>query len=340
MRTFVAMIALLSLAPPAPEADGELRFADLGSCPLESGQVITGCRIGYRAFGALNAARSNAVLVPAAFAGTSADVRGSVGADRMLDPAEHYIIAVDPLGNGISSSPSNSRDQPGQKFPAFTIRDMVETQRRLVVGELRLSSLRAVVGTSMGGMQAFQWIVSYPELVERAVPIVASPQLSTYDLLLWETMLRGIEATEGCADCDPVSVYAPLALLVLQTPERFARTTPREKFDELLRATREAFRSGYRPQDVKSQLRALMAHDVGRGFGGSLAGAAARLAEGRMLIVVATRDHVVRPEPALAFARLARAEVIQLSGDCGHGAAACEAPLVRPRVRNFLSSVR
>jgi homoserine O-acetyltransferase len=131
------------------------QIAQLGDLPLQSGAVLRDCRVGYRTFGTLDAARSNAVLVTAWSMGRSRDLARHIGPGRLVDSRRYFVIAVDPLGNGVSSSPSNSLQQPGDRFPRLSIRDMVEAQRRLVRDVLHLEHLHAVVGTSLGGMQAF-----------------------------------------------------------------------------------------------------------------------------------------------------------------------------------------
>ena len=79
------------------------------------------------------------------------------------------------------------------EFPVFTIRDMVNSQYRLLTENLGINHIRAVMGISMGGMQTFQWIISYHEFMDRAVSIVGSPRLTAYDLLLWRSELSAIE---------------------------------------------------------------------------------------------------------------------------------------------------
>lgn len=76
-----------------------------------------------------------------------------------VDPAKFFVIIVDAIGNGVSVSPSNSNAHPAQRFPRFTIADMVFTQKKLVTETLGLDSLYAVAGLSMGGMQTLQWAV-------------------------------------------------------------------------------------------------------------------------------------------------------------------------------------
>lgn len=334
-RLLPRLALLLGSAFTAAHAQGELRYAGLGRCALESGEAIEPCRIGYRTFGALNADRSNAVLVTTSLIGTTQDLLPAIGPDKMLDTSKYYLIAVDALGNGISSSPSNSEAQAGEQFPSYSIRDTVRNQHRLLQEVLGIERLHAVVGSSMGGMQALEWAVSYPQAVKKVVSTVGSPRLTSYDLLVWETMLRAIEASEGCSACDPMAVYAPLAFLVIQTPEYRVRETPRDSFPSFLESIKGAFRPGFRAQDVKSQLQAMMAHDVSAPYGGSLERAAVRV-KAEALVIVSEQDHAVRPEPALEFARLLGAKAISLDSDCGHRAADCESTRIASEIRAFL----
>ncbi|MDA2939037.1 alpha/beta fold hydrolase [Acidobacteria bacterium AH-259-A15] len=121
-----------------------------------------------------------------------------IGLGKLVDSTKYFVIAVDAFGNGVSSSPSKSRVQAGDSFPEFSIRDMVNAQHQLLTKVLGVSHLRAVMGISMGGMQTFQWMVSYPDFLGRAVPIVGSPRLASNDLLLWQAEMRAIEGAREC----------------------------------------------------------------------------------------------------------------------------------------------
>ena len=138
----------LSIASTLP--DPPQQFATFSECHLISGQVIAPCRIGYRTYGTLNADKSNAVLVPTWFTGTSAD-HAYLASPEILNPEKYLIVIVDALGNGVSISPSNSKTQPHGQFPQIAITDMVESQHRLLTEVLGVHSLHGVVGLSMGG---------------------------------------------------------------------------------------------------------------------------------------------------------------------------------------------
>ena len=95
-----------------------------------------------------------------------------IGPGRALDPAKYFIICTDAIGNGLTSSPSNSKIQARMQFPKFNIRDMAASQQRLVTEKFGIKKLVTVIGASMGGMQALQWAASYPDMVDSMVPII------------------------------------------------------------------------------------------------------------------------------------------------------------------------
>jgi homoserine O-acetyltransferase len=334
-----ASILLFLLMSAGVAAAQELKFAQLGDFRLESGDVLRDCRIGYRTFGALNADRSNAILFPTWASGTTEQLMSNFGPGRLVDTSKFYVIAVDALGNGVSSSPSNSTRQPRMKFPRFTVRDMVNSQHELLTKVLGISHLKAVLGISMGGMQTFQWIVAYPDFMDCGVPVVGSPRLAPYDLLDWQTQIDAIMNDPGWQNGDYTQEPARAAeyefgALLLSTPEEFNRRMTREKvFEELAKA--RTLR-GFDANDKIRQDQAMMALDVSAPFGGSMERAAAAV-KARVLVVVAAQDHVVTPGPALDFARLLKAQVLTLEGDCGHLAPGCEWRKMNPAVADFLS---
>ena len=166
------------------------QFATLGDFALENGEILRDCRIGYRTFGELDTARSNAVLVTPWAMGTSWDLARQIASGRLLDVSGRYVIAVDTFGNGVASSPSNSERQRGSAFPRFSMRDVVESQYQLLTRVLGVRHLEAVVGTSAGGMQVFQWATAHPEFIDRAVAIAGSPRSSPADRRRWDEAVR------------------------------------------------------------------------------------------------------------------------------------------------------
>jgi homoserine O-acetyltransferase len=284
------------------------QIAWLGDFQLESGDVIYDCRVGYRTKGQLVASKSNAVLVTPWFQGTSRKLGRQIGPGRLVDSSKYFVIAVDALGNGVSSSPSNSVVQPGRHFPNFTIRDIVESQYQMVTRTLGLTRLKAVVGLSMGGMQVFEWLVSHPAFMDKGVSIVGSPQSQPSD----RQRLRAYVASLDTSRWTKVG----LALLRLA-----ARTAISE-----LRID---------PDDHRRQAEAIIAFDIAERFGGSMEAVAAMI-RAELFVAGTWGDAEVNPAPGFELARLTRAAVLELDGRCGHQAANCERATLWPAIARFL----
>ncbi len=322
----------------------ELKYAALGDLKLESGQSIHNCKLAYRTFGSLGPDKSNAILFPMWFTGRSGDVSAYIGHAQLIDDAKYFVIVVDPIGNGVSCSPSNSTAQHGPDFPAYTIRDMVSSEYRLLTEQLHITHLHAVMGVSMGGMQTFEWVADHPEMMDLAVPIVGSPQLSSYDLLLWTAEADALKADPefhgGRYTVRPkMPMVAYLHSMNLATPEFRAEHTTREQFPQFFHQLATEANNGSDANDYLSQLSAMIHHDIGHGDGSeqSLYQVAPRI-KAKMLIVNARQDHMVNPLPALGFAKLIHAQTIVLESDCGHLAPGCELATLAPQVDRFLAT--
>ncbi len=340
MKLWLAL-SLLSASLLHAQQAPPVHYAELGTCKLESGATITQCRLGYRTYGTLNAAKDNAVLFPVWFTGRSGDVGAVVapGPGHFVDTSKYFVIVVDPFGNGVSSSPSNSTTQHGTAFPVFTIRDMVHAEQRLVRDTLHLDHLHAVVGQAMGGMQTFEWGVDAPDMMDLLVPILGTPQMTSYDLLLWSAEKQALETDpayeHGHYTKSPaLPMVSYLHQMNLATPEFRVDHTTREGFAQFFSQTAESMKVGTDANDYLRQLQAMLTQDIAHG--GSIF-VAARGVHARMLIINAQQDHMVNPIPALAFAKLVHAPTLVLTSDCGHMAAGCEIGKVSPAIDQFLA---
>ena len=305
-----------------------LTTADLGDIALENGGVLRGAKLAYRQAGTLNVDKSNAIVFPTWFTGTTEQLYQSGQLDA-IDTDRFVLITIEAFGSGLSSSPSNHPD-----FPEITIGDMVRAQHRLVTDVLGIERLYAVMGISMGGMQTFEWITAYPEVVERAMPIVGSPRLASYDVLLWESQMEAIALAREAGDIERAApLTGMISALALQTPEYHARRTPRSMAERFLLSTKET--GGRTMADRECQLRAMISHDVSRRFDGSMEKAAAAV-RARVVNVVGLDDHMVTPGPAIRFAALLGAESIELPSDCGHVVTGCELDRFEEIIVSFL----
>jgi homoserine O-acetyltransferase len=329
-RQFGVICGLLLFAVVANAQ--EQQFANIGDLKLQNGGVIRNCRIGYRTFGTLDSDKSNVVVFPTWAGGTTEQLKSNFGPGKLIDTTTYFVVAIDALSNGVSSSPSNSRLQPRMRFPIFSLRDTVESQHELLTKVLKIDHVKAVVGISMGGMQTFQWIVSYPDFMDQAIPIVGSPRLAPYDLMLWQAQIEALMRDRDWKGGNYVSNPAraldfAFGELLLTTPTDYNRRKTREQvFADLEKARNEAKR--FDANDKIRQAQAMMELDVARDFGAVKA---------KVLVVVARFDHVVTPGPATEFAKLIGAKTIELEGDCGHLATSCESRLLNEAVTEFLN---
>jgi homoserine O-acetyltransferase len=177
----------------APNDPPHQSFA-LGDFKLESGEAIKDFSISYVTHGTLNANKTNAVLMVTAIGGNHHRIDYLYGPGRTLDPAKYFIIATDAIGNGLTTSPSNSKSQSRMQFPKFNMRDMVASQHRLVSEKFGIAKLVTVIGASMGGMQALQWAVSHPDMMQSVVPIIPLGRTQTWTTGVLEMLRQSIMA--------------------------------------------------------------------------------------------------------------------------------------------------
>lgn len=166
----------------------------MGDLKLESGEVIKDFSISYVTHGTLNEKKNNAILMTSSIAGNHHRIDFLIGPGKALDTNKYFIIATDAIGNGLSTSPSNSKSQPGTKFPHFTIRDMIESQNRLVREKFGITHLLAVSGASMGGMQTIQWGVSHPGMMDALVALTPMAKTPAWSVAVNEATRKALTA--------------------------------------------------------------------------------------------------------------------------------------------------
>ena len=171
---------------------------EAGDIELQSGARLPAAKLAYKAYGTLSAAKDNAVLMPTYYTGNHESNEAFFGAGRALDPARHFIVSINLMGNGLSSSPSNTpAPDDGPRFPEVTLWDNVACQRRLLAEVFGIERLRLVTGWSMGGCQSYQWAAQYPDMVDAILPFCASAKTSPHNIVF----LEGVKAAL-CADGD------------------------------------------------------------------------------------------------------------------------------------------
>ncbi|PKU22068.1 alpha/beta fold hydrolase [Telmatospirillum siberiense] len=176
------------------ENHGPYEIYDLGDFDLENGGKIRGGKLAYATFGTLSASRDNAILFPTWYSGTNKILEQAyVGPGRALDPEKYFIILVNQLGNGLSSSPHNTPAPfNAAKFPRVSNADDVRAQHRLVTEKFGIERLALVLGGSMGAQQTYEWAARFPAVVRRAAPIAGTARGTAHNRLLVETFIEAI----------------------------------------------------------------------------------------------------------------------------------------------------
>jgi homoserine O-acetyltransferase len=303
----------------------------LGDLALESGGAIRDCTVSYVVHGPQRAPGVPAEGVPVVLALSAIGshhhrLDALVGPGRALDPTRFAVVAIDALGNGLSSSPSNSASQPGHAFPRFTIRDMVASQAA-ALDALGVGRLHAVVGASMGGMQALQWAVSHPGRVARVAAMTPMARTTAWAAAVNECSRRAV-AAGGPGTWD---AWVPLMqLLAARTPRRVDADFdgPAAAIDWIAARTAWWVGQGFSPVDWTYQSWAYDAHDVGGtpGFGGDTEAALASI-RARTLVAAPPLD-LYNPADAARWAadRIPGARFVGLDTDWGHQSASAADP--------------
>src|ERR1700736_503309 len=297
------------LAPSAARAhrptDPPHQLYQMGDLTLESGQIIRDFAISYVTHGTLNAKKSNAILMVTALSGNHHRLDFMIGPGKALDPGKYFIICTDAIANGLTTSPSNSKAQPRMSFPKFTIRDMVESQYRLMKEKFGIDHVIAVVGPSMGGMQVLQWGVSHPDAMDALVAMVPLAKTPAWSVAVVEASRKAImnDAAwkDGNYDAPPaqgIRLWRDIvSLLSARTPDMYAAQF-KNGIDVLpwMEQQETAVLKAFDANDWIYQTWAYERHDVGTtpGFDGDTAKALASI-KARTLILTGTKD-LLNPE--------------------------------------------
>lgn len=184
---------------------------------LKGGKVLPGYNLVYETYGKLNAEKSNAVLICHALSGDhhvagyhSTDDKKAgwwdsfIGPGRVIDTGKFFVICSNNIG-GCSGSTGPSSINPktnkpyGPDFPVVTIEDWVKTQA-ILLDSMGIETLAAVIGGSMGGMQALQWAIDYPQRVKNSVVIAAASKLSTQNIAFNDVARKAIMSDPNFAE--------------------------------------------------------------------------------------------------------------------------------------------
>jgi len=293
MKTFLAIVLTFVLLPtttpsgqqPAPPTLERHEFV-VKDFKTESGSVLPEAHLVYTTLGRLNAAGTNAILLPSHY---MADFNGynwliGNGSDRVFNPARDFLVLTELFGNGRSSSPSNTPEPfHGPRFPVMTIRDNVEIVYRLLTQELKVAHLRAVVGFSMGAEQAFQWAVSHPDFMDAIVATSGTAKCYGHGYVRLEGQIAALTTDPAwqCGDYASPPAKGLEAFSMVWAGWLYSQEWWREElwktispagttFEQYVERRRGSFRAD--ANDYILQARTWQHHDVGAtpGFGGEV----------------------------------------------------------------------
>jgi len=214
---------IASAAPPAP-AEGDYTVPEFR---FDSGESLKDLRLHYTTYGkpVRDAAGhvTNAVLIIHGTGGSGQQFTGDkfagvlFGPGQLLDASRYYIILPDNIGHGKSSKPS---DGLHMKFPRYDYKDLVAAQHLLLTDGLKVDHLRLVMGTSMGCMQSWMWLETWPDFMDAGMPLACLPVQIAGRNRMWRKMVMDVITTDpewhgGDYTQEPHSLMAAADLLFL-----------------------------------------------------------------------------------------------------------------------------
>jgi homoserine O-acetyltransferase len=382
------------------------QYVDLpDALPLDCGRTLQRVRIAYEAYGQLSEARDNVVLVchalsgdahaagwsddpgaPSAVDGFGADDRGirprgglgwwdgMIGPGKAFDTDRYFVICTNLLGScrgstGPSSIDPHTGKPYGLDFPVVTVSDMVRAEKR-ALGVLGISSLLAVGGGSLGGMQALEWTVAYPDAVRGCISIASTAQLGSQGVA-WNAIARnaimadpdwqgGYYYGTGRAPTAGIGVARMVGHVTylsaegmhqkferrLQDREQYSFTVTEPDFavESYLRHQADTFASRFDANSYLYISRALTYFDLARDYGGGDLERALAKVKAHYLLVSFSSDWLYPPRDAytLEAALRANAKTVthhEIHASYGHDSFLLEERRQAPMIAEFLEKV-
>ena len=243
------------------------------SFSFECGAALEEMKVGYATHGVLNTQKDNAILVTHGTSANRHTFDPYIGPGKAFDTDKYFVIAVDAIGGGTSSSP---KDGLGLAFPRYTIRDMVRAQYDLATNGLRLPGLVATGGSSMGAFQALEWGILFPDFAKGLLLIVPGARTPNNFKAVVDAMIAVVKLDPkwngGHYTENPVAGLSAAAMVFgtwfLSDEYLDSRTTP-AAYDEALMIMERAYTSW----DAVSWMWRYLAsrdYDASKPFGGDM----------------------------------------------------------------------
>lgn len=287
----------------------------------------------YVTFGRLAPGADNVVVVPTFYGGRHPETEFMVAPGRAIDTEKYFVVIPNMLGNGQSTSPSNTPAPHGAgAFPLVTLYDNVVCQHRLLTEHLGVKRIRLVTGFSMGGQQSYQWGALYPELVDAIAPICASARTAEHNYVFVDSAVNALRLDPAFNDGFYLSqpqrgvrafghVYAAWLFSQDFFREQLYRQLGLSSRDDVVRFTQGYFLAND-ANDLIAMARTWMAGDISANprFNGDFERALAAISC-RAIVMPGDTDLYFRvPDNAYEVARMPHAELRPIPSKWGHGA--------------------
>lgn len=302
-----------------PQAGTDYEVFEAAHFRLHKGGELDPACVAFATFGTLSPRRDNAILFPTWFSSTHRNNAWLIGEGRALDPRRHFLVLPNLLGNGLSSSPSNTpAPLDRSRFPLVTVLDNVRLQQRLLAERFGIEKLVAVVGRSMGAQAAFQWGSYFPDRLGALLALCGSAKTTPHN----QAFLAGVTATVPAGMRAVGRLYAGWAMSQAFYREGLHLADGCASVEDYLRAKWDGNFAHMDPDDLLAMIRTWYVADISDNerFGADLP-AALRAITCRAIVMPSRTDLYFPPEDsAAAVAHMPNAELRVLESVWGHRA--------------------
>ncbi len=326
---------------------------------LESGIVLPQVKIAFKTYGKLNTDQSNVIWVCHALT-ANAEVKDwwpeLFGPGKVLDPEKYFIVCPNFLGSCYGTTGAGSAELPevlkGRNFPLVTIRDMVEVHR-LVKAFLKIESIKLLIGASLGGQQALQWAVSFPDDIKQLCVLATNAFHSPWGIAFNASQRLAMEADESFTKNLPdggksgLKAARSIALLSYRTPDIYNSTQAEGSKDVLEHFSAETYQNyqgeklvkRFNPYAYYAITKSMDSHNVGRLFN-SVESALSNI-KARTLCIGLPSDLLFSRKEQLFLARhIPKADYMEIDSVYGHDGFLVEGSKINSQITKWLHPVK
>jgi homoserine O-acetyltransferase len=321
----------------------------------ETGAILPELEIAYNTYGTLNDRGDNVIWICHALTANS-DVEawwpGMVGEGFLFDPDKFFIVCANVLGSCYGTTGPASLNPVTNKpwlrdFPLITVRDLISVHE-ILRNHLGIKRIHTIIGASIGGYQALEYSIMFPDLIERLIVLASGARQTPWALAFSESMRLAMEADQTFLDGDPeggkkgLKAARSIALISYRTEAAYNQTQ-KEDDDEKLFSFKAASYQAYQGEKLVRRFNPYSywcltnlsdTHNIGRSRGGVLSALRRIKAE---VLCVGIKSDILFPteEQKLIASNTEKADYVEIDSFYGHDGFLIETQLVTEVIRNF-----